>query len=480
MGAPAAMTPISLHRFVGDDIAVVFEELDEAIPLRDVNGTSLRRLCSVLGIKTERTDDNAARIRRVRDYIVQNLDEWETAWVDGSPKDSQDEEHEEPDVVRPDDEDGESESGSDPNDSDSDGEDDEFDPHAEQDEAEADAAAEAESESESESGSQTPKIEFMVSVDSQPQWLDAKVVAEMFGAAAGSDPNGGGSVPDGLPEDWLPEGWVPPSGDDSSVPQDDAEHPTHEMLPRVLAHLAAGSHVFLYGPKGSGKSTAYETYAKIVGMDFEAYSCNPHMTGSTLVGYALPTGGWLDGPLTSSIRNNRISGIDEIDFGSQGAMSVMNMVTAQGFIRADEMLYASPEWRVIATANTNGQGATMEYVGRNKMDEALLDRFKMVHWDTDTKLERYIVRRLGWHNTAQCDELLWAVAIARNNIEAYGLRTTLSMRSTISMGKTLVAMQSPEWEKSGLPVLTFREVFTDTVSNKLSPDLAAKLTDGLF
>jgi energy-coupling factor transporter ATP-binding protein EcfA2 len=473
MGAPAAMTPTAIHRFVGTDIVVEFAELSEAVSIGDVNGTSLRRVCSLLGVATQRTDDNADRRRKAVAAVVERCEEWESIMFK--------------DLDR---------FGSEQDDDDT-----EYDPHAEADEAEADASrgdtpadtpasgepdkggdvevgAEADSEGEGGvvgGGGEPPAPEFVVITNGVPSTLSVEEVRILVGADR-SDPNGVPPVDPDLPEGWDPREGAPdvPSG------ADDSEHSSHESLPRVLAHLAAGSHVFLYGPKGSGKSTAYETYAKIVGMEFEAYSCNPHMTGSTLIGYPMPNGVWFDGPLTSSVRHNRISGIDEIDFGSPGAMSVMNMVTAQGFIRAEEMLYASDAWRVIATANTNGQGATLEYVGRNKMDEALLDRFKMIHWDTDTKLERYIVRRVGWHDPAQGEELLSAVAMARANIDSYGLRCTLSMRSTISMGKTLAAMQSPKWRESGLPVLSLRDVFTDQVSNKLSPDLSEKLTAGLF
>jgi energy-coupling factor transporter ATP-binding protein EcfA2 len=473
MGAPAAMTPTAIHRFVGTDIVVEFAELSEAVSIGDVNGTSLRRVCSLLGVATLRTDDNADRRRKAVAAVVERCEEWESIMFK--------------DLDR---------FGSEQDDDDS-----EYDPHAEADEAEADASrgdtpadtpasgepdkdgdveAEAEADSEGEGGAvggggEPPAPEFVVITNGVPSTLSVDEVRILVGADR-SDPNGVPPVDPDLPHGWNPREGAPdvPSG------ADDSEHSTHESLPRVLAHLAAGNHVFLYGPKGSGKSTAYETYAKIAGMGYEAVACHPHMTASSLVGYRTPNGPWIDGSLSKSLREDLLLGVDEIDMGTPGMLSVLNMATAQGVINADEMLRATDRWRVIATANTNGQGATLEYVGRNKMDEALLDRFSMIHWDTDTKLERYIVRRVGWHDPAQGEELLSAVAMARANIDSYGLRCTLSMRSTIAMAKQLAAMQSPKWQESGLPTLSLREVFTDRVGNKLSPDLSEKLTAGLF
>ena len=45
------------------------------------------------------------------------------------------------------------------------------------------------------------------------------------------------------------------------------------------------------------------------------------------------------------------------------------------------------DFRIIAAANTWGKGSDMQYVGRNALDGATLDRFDNIYLDYDRKLE---------------------------------------------------------------------------------------------
>jgi hypothetical protein len=51
---------------------------------------------------------------------------------------------------------------------------------------------------------------------------------------------------------------------------------------------------------------------------------------------------------------------------------------------------------VIAAANTFGNGATAEYVGRAKQDAAFLDRFVAIDWHIDEELERSLTPIAPW------------------------------------------------------------------------------------
>lgn len=46
------------------------------------------------------------------------------------------------------------------------------------------------------------------------------------------------------------------------------------------------------------------------------------------------------------------------------------------------------DFRMIATANTFGNGADRVYIGRNRLDAASLDRFAVINVDYDVELER--------------------------------------------------------------------------------------------
>jgi hypothetical protein len=47
-----------------------------------------------------------------------------------------------------------------------------------------------------------------------------------------------------------------------------------------------------------------------------------------------------------------------------------------------------PDFRFVSTANTWGHGADRQYVGRNPLDAATIDRFWQMDWDYDEQLER--------------------------------------------------------------------------------------------
>jgi cobaltochelatase CobS len=56
-----------------------------------------------------------------------------------------------------------------------------------------------------------------------------------------------------------------------------------------------------------------------------------------------------------------------------------------------------PGFRLVATANTLGTGATTRFNGRMKLDGATLDRFRMgrVYVGLDTALERAVFERIA-------------------------------------------------------------------------------------
>jgi cobaltochelatase CobS len=80
--------------------------------------------------------------------------------------------------------------------------------------------------------------------------------------------------------------------------------------------------------------------------------------------------------------------VDEIDNGNPNILAALNAALS-GTVCAfpDGMVKRHPDFRCIAAANTFGMGGSAQYVGRNKLDEATLDRFHRREVNYDTKLE---------------------------------------------------------------------------------------------
>jgi MoxR-like ATPase len=56
------------------------------------------------------------------------------------------------------------------------------------------------------------------------------------------------------------------------------------------------------------------------------------------------------------------------------------------------MVEKHENFRIVATANTYGNGATLEFIGRNAIDGATLDRFTVIDWNIDEILELKLCR----------------------------------------------------------------------------------------
>jgi hypothetical protein len=88
----------------------------------------------------------------------------------------------------------------------------------------------------------------------------------------------------------------------------------------------------------------------------------------------------------------------------------------------DGVVSRHPNCIIIAAANTYGHGATHEYVGRNKLDAATVDRFIMLDWTYDEKLETSLAGANDWTTYVQK---------ARKACAGAGIKHVISPRASI-------------------------------------------------
>jgi cobaltochelatase CobS len=89
-----------------------------------------------------------------------------------------------------------------------------------------------------------------------------------------------------------------------------------------------------------------------------------------------------------------------------------------------------PDFVAIAAGNTFGRGASREYVGRQQLDAATLDRFTVFEVDYDEKLELAIAGNDDWTRYVQN---------VRKAVEREKIRAIVSPRASISGAKLLAA-----------------------------------------
>jgi MoxR-like ATPase len=96
------------------------------------------------------------------------------------------------------------------------------------------------------------------------------------------------------------------------------------------------------------------------------------------------------------------------------------------------MIKRHPDFICIAAGNTYGTGADRQYVGRNQLDGATLDRFVFLDWDYDEDLELEIAPDRTWTQHVQS---------VRKAVQKLKVRHIVSMRASIKGGKMLAAGQ---------------------------------------
>ncbi len=202
----------------------------------------------------------------------------------------------------------------------------------------------------------------------------------------------------------------------------------HKMFDQLL-HLASQRiPAYLVGPTGSGKTHAAEQLAKALELPYEAVSVGPMTSKVDLVGYKDGTGQFHDTGLIRCFRDGGVFLLDEADAGNAGVLTIINMATSNGQMSTPVgMIPKHENFVMIVGANTFGLGADRQYVGRNQLDEATLNRFFFVDWGYDESIEMQIA---GADDDAS-QALVSKIQEMRKHADENKMRVAISPRNSI-------------------------------------------------
>ena len=242
----------------------------------------------------------------------------------------------------------------------------------------------------------------------------------------------------------------------------------HKVLPKLLDVLAAKQHCYLVGPPGTGKSFMAEQAAEILGREYGAMSCGPQTPESRLWGYMDAHGNYVETTFRRLYGSgNSIFNFDEVDNGHTGINTTVNQSLAgTGANFPDGWVEMGDGFSALATANTWGQGATAEHMGRNPQDEAFLDRFTFLKVDIDPDVEWQMVLGTGLPKD-KAKKWLETVHQLRANAEESRLKVVISPRAS-QKGAELMTLG---WTKA--------EVMDARILKGLTDDRRARLTRGI-
>ena len=225
--------------------------------------------------------------------------------------------------------------------------------------------------------------------------------------------------------------------DSAPVQVDGDQHENFELL---LKLVGAGENVFMSGPAGSGKTTGAKNVAEALGMDLIVQPVALDKFEAT--GFVDAGGSYRESAVYrwATSEEPALLLLDEIDGWMPQALVALNPIldNRMGIFPGGQQFEIDPRHRVIATANTWGLGADAEYVGRNRLDAASLDRFgARIGWGYDEKFKRKLVKAKFGHEVGKV--AVDASLTVRKRLKDTGTKVLWGPRQTLGLAARLAA-----------------------------------------
>ena len=188
------------------------------------------------------------------------------------------------------------------------------------------------------------------------------------------------------------------TGDSEQTADLGVQHKLFPDLVRMLQVRGANGQVFpiwMPGPAGSGKTTAAMNAARALSLPF--FHNGALMNKFELLGFRDATGQYAPTEFYKAYKDGGLYLWDEVDASAPESLVALNAAIENGHCAfPDGTVPMHKDFLLVAAANTYGAGATHDYVGRNKLDAATVDRFVMLPWDYDEALEIAISGNAQW------------------------------------------------------------------------------------
>lgn len=210
----------------------------------------------------------------------------------------------------------------------------------------------------------------------------------------------------------------------------------HCQFDRILRYAANRRNIMLVGPAGSGKTFIAEQVASALGLEY--YFSGKCVDEVKLLGYMDGGGTYRSTQFRQAYEFGGVFLADEMDGWAAEALLALNAPLAgQWGDFPDAKVRRHPDFVVIAAANTFGRGADRQYVGREQLDAASLDRFAVIEMDYDEGLETAICNDI--HGNTDWVRYVQKVraAVAKEKV-----RHVVSPRASIDGGVMLKAGDS--------------------------------------
>lgn len=220
---------------------------------------------------------------------------------------------------------------------------------------------------------------------------------------------------------------------------------SHARFNTIAQCVEIGIPVYLYGPAGSGKSYIGMQVAERLSLTY--YEDSKIENVFDLKGFIDAGGHYIETAFYKAYTQGGLLFLDELDASAPAALTCINNAIAnKGFTFPNGYKEKHPDFRLIAAGNTTGNGAArdkygIEYVGRNMLDAATLNRFAVkIECDYSEEIEKHITQKYIGERAAGLLEFAHNLraATAATNVQCtctYRELTAISQR--LAVGETL-------------------------------------------
>lgn len=203
----------------------------------------------------------------------------------------------------------------------------------------------------------------------------------------------------------------------------------HKMFDVILTFCANRENVLIVGGAGGGKTFLAEQIAKALGLDY--YFSGRTEDKTDVKGYMDGGGTYRTTAFRQAFEFGGLFLFDEMDGWTSEALLAINAPLAGEWGDfPDGKVRRHPDFVAIGAGNTYGRGADRQYVGREQLDAASMDRFAVVEFDYDEDLELAISCNREW--------TLWVQKV-RAAVEKEKIRHLVTPRASIKGGIMLAA-----------------------------------------
>jgi magnesium chelatase subunit D len=210
----------------------------------------------------------------------------------------------------------------------------------------------------------------------------------------------------------------------------------HREREVLTVALAAGRHVVIEGPPGTGKSTLLRDIAREVGTVVVFAEGNAELTPARLIGQYDPAqvladgyvpASFTDGPLLAAMRSGALLYLEEFNRVPEETLNVLITVLTEGEIAVPRLgtVQASAGFRLVAAMNP------FDAIGTARVSHAIADRIcRVVLGYQDAAAERAITTGVTGHRGPVAD---FAVTLTRATREHRDVRMGSSVRGAIDL-----------------------------------------------